>query len=95
MGTSFSKEGTPTVPAPSSNTGNWKVNWVGISTEGYIITYSAEQQKLATFSLNGTFLTSKKTPEYLYCFAFSYDGKVLLHGGSSCLVVLRWVSGFG
>jgi WD40 repeat protein len=95
MSASFPKDGTPAIQAPASNNGNWKVNWVGISKEGYIITYSAEQQKLATFSLNGTFLTSKKTPEYLYCFAISDDGKVLLHGGSSCLVVFRWVSGLG
>ncbi len=92
MSASFSKEANAVPLAGSTTNGNWKVNWVGISKEGYIITYSAEHQKLATFSLNGTFLTAKKTPESLYCFAISDDGKVLLHGGSSCLVVFRWVS---
>jgi WD40 repeat protein len=69
----------------------WKVTWLGVSREGYIITYSAEQQRLTTFSLNGDFIVSKKLSEHLYCFLLSEDGMVLLTGGSSCLVTFRWV----
>lgn len=74
------------------NVSSWKVSWLGVSKEGYIVSYSAEQQKLATFALNGTYLTSKRIPDALYCLTLSEDGKVLVTGGSSCLVVFRWVS---
>jgi WD40 repeat protein len=86
----------PTSPSNANcfgtSTHNWKVNWVGLSKEGYIVSYSAEQQRLATFSLNGIFLTSRKSLDSIFCLTISEDGKVLLHGGSSCLIVLRWVS---
>lgn len=77
---------------PSQKYDTWKVNWVGISIEGYIVSYSAEQHRLVTFSLNGDFIATKKVPETLYCFLLSEDGAVLLSGGSCCLVVFRWVS---
>lgn len=70
----------------------WSVTWVGVSQEGYIVTYSAEHQRLATFTLSGTFVASKKVPEALYAFALSDDGMVLVTGGSACLITFRWVS---
>jgi WD40 repeat protein len=69
----------------------WSVTWVGISKEGYIVTYSAEHQRLATFTISGTFIASKKVPEALYAFALSGDGMVLVTGGSACLITFRWV----
>ena len=75
-----------------SATTNWKVSWIGVSKEGYILSYSADQQRLATFALNGSFLTSKRVSDALYCLTLSEDGKVLVTGGSACLVVFRWVS---
>lgn len=69
----------------------WSVTWVGISKEGYIVTYSAEHQRLTTFSISGTFVASKKVPEALYAFAVSDDGMVLVTGGSACLITFRWV----
>ena len=79
------------VQTKSNRSTGWKITWLGVSREGYIITYSAEQQRLATFSLNGDFLCSKKLSEHLYTFLLSEDGLVLLTGGSSCLVAFRWV----
>jgi WD40 repeat protein len=69
----------------------WSVTWVGISKEGYIVTYSAEHQRLTTFTISGTFIASKKVPEALYAFALSGDGMVLVTGGSACLITFRWV----
>ncbi|KAJ1440274.1 BEACH domain-containing protein [Ochromonadaceae sp. CCMP2298] len=46
---------------------------------------------LRTFSLNGMLIASRVVPEALHCFLLSEDGKVILTGGSSCVVVLRWV----
>jgi hypothetical protein len=80
----------PSVSKYNRSTG-WKVTWLGVSREGYVITYSAEQQRLATFSLNGDFICSKKLSEALYSFLLSEDGLVLLTGGSAGLVVFRWV----
>jgi WD40 repeat protein len=69
-----------------------KVTWVGLSKDAYVITYSADEQILCTYSLNGLLIASRSVPEALYAFMLSEDGKVLLTGGSSCLVVFRWVS---
>ncbi len=69
----------------------YSVTWIGISSDGYIISYSATHQTLSTFSLVGTRLATKKLCEHLFCFAISDDGKVLVHGGSSCLIAFRWV----
>jgi WD40 repeat protein len=69
-----------------------KVTWLGYSKEGYIIVYSAEYGRLTTFSLNGTFICSRKVPETLYALLLSGDGKVLVSGGSACVVTFRWVS---
>jgi WD40 repeat protein len=69
-----------------------RVTWVGLSKEAYIITYSADEQLLSTYSMNGVLIASRTVPEALYAFMLSEDGKVLLTGGSSCLVVFRWVS---
>jgi hypothetical protein len=80
---------TITVTPPKET---WKVSWIGISQEGYLVTYCAEKRRLVTFSLNGGFICTKKIQETLYSLLFSQDGMVLLTGGSSCLVVLRWVS---
>jgi WD40 repeat protein len=71
-----------------------KVTWVGLSKDAYVITYSADEQILCTYSLNGLLIASRPVPEALYAFMLSEDGKVLLTGGSSCLVVFRWVSSY-
>ena len=69
-----------------------KITWLGLSKEAYVITYSSDDQMLCTYSLNGVLISSRTVPEALYAFMLSEDGKVLLTGGSSCLVVFRWVS---
>ena len=69
-----------------------KISWVGISKEAFIITYSADKQTLSTFALNGILISSREVSGTLYALILSEDGKVLISGGTSCLVVLRWVS---
>jgi WD40 repeat protein len=69
-----------------------KISWLGLSKDSYIVTYCADEQMLCTYSLNGMLITSRAVPEAIYCFLISEDGKVLITGGSSCLVVFRWVS---
>ena len=90
----ISMAGSPTHAASSSSgpAALRKVTWVGLSKEAYVVTYSADEQLLCTYSLNGLLIASRAVPEALYAFMLSEDGKVLLTGGSSCLVVFRWVS---
>jgi WD40 repeat protein len=68
-----------------------KVNWIGISKDLYIVTYSADDQLLCTYSLNGNLIRTKFIVETLLAILISEDGKVLITGGNSCLVVFRWV----
>ena len=68
-----------------------KITWVGLSKEAYVITYSGDDQLLSTYSMNGLLISSRTVPEALYSFMLSEDGKVLITGGSACLVVFRWV----
>merc|ERR1711871_922439 len=68
------------------------INWVGISKESVIVAYSAHDQMLRSFSINGQTLSSVFIDDYLHAFCFSQDGSVLLTGGKRGLVVLRWVT---
>ena len=68
-----------------------RITWVGISKEAYIVTYAADDQLLTTFSINGDLIATRTVPEALHAFLISEDGKVLISGGSSCLVAFRWV----
>jgi hypothetical protein len=74
-----------------SNLNNSSISWAGISPSGYIVTYSADDNMLCSYTVNGTFLASQETGEQLYALLFSEDGLVLLTGGQNALVVLRWV----
>lgn len=76
----------------SNTTPRNKITWLGISKDAYIVTYSEDDQLLCTFSLNGHLIASRNVPEALYALMLSEDGKVLISGGSSCLIVFRWVS---
>jgi WD40 repeat protein len=73
------------------STSHRKVTWVGISREGFVVIYCADDQLLLSYAINGDLLAIKVLPERLYAFTISEDGKVLITGGDSCLVVLRWV----
>jgi len=66
-----------------------QIHWVGISIQPYIVTYSKDDQTLATFSINGEKLATKPSEEELHCFTISDDGKFLLTGGSEKQVVVR------
>lgn len=68
-----------------------KISWLCVSKEAYIIAYSDDDKTLCTFSLNGHVIAVREVPESLYALMLSEDGKVLITGGSSCLVVFRWV----
>lgn len=78
-------------PSEEENHNKSSINWIGVSKERYIVVYSAEDRLLRTYSINGELLASKIVCERLYSFLFSEDGTVLLTGGDSCLVVMRWV----
>jgi WD40 repeat protein len=67
-----------------------KVTWVGL-TESSVVTYSAEENCLCTFSSNGRWLASAEISEVLHALLLSQDGNVLLTGGTDCRVRLRWV----
>ena len=67
------------------------IAWVGISIAGYVVAYSAEENIIFTFTINGVFVASCYMQESIYTMKVSEDGMVLISGGSSCLVVLRWV----
>jgi WD40 repeat protein len=71
-----------------------KITWIGLSKENYIVSYSSDDHLLCTYSLNGFQIATRTVPEALYAFLISEDGKVLITGGSSCLVVFRWVRVF-
>jgi len=81
--------GTSTAAAVSTQLG--KISWLCVSKEAYIIAYSDDDKTLCTFSLNGHVIAVREVPESLYALMLSEDGKVLITGGSSCLVVFRWV----
>lgn len=82
--------GTSTAAAVSTQLG--KISWLCVSKEAYIIAYSDDDKTLCTFSLNGHVIAVREVPESLYALMLSEDGKVLITGGSSCLVVFRWVT---
>jgi hypothetical protein len=67
------------------------VTWLGISKQLFIITYSADDRMLCSYSINGHLLATKVVSENICAFLFSECGHVLLTGGDNCLVVLRWV----
>ena len=58
-----------------------RIHWVGVSSQGYILTYSREDRCLSTYSINGVRLARVDVGECLYSFLFSHDGSVLLTGG--------------
>lgn len=68
-----------------------RITWIGISREGLIVCYAADEQVLRSYTINGFLLATRFITEVLYAITISDDGKVLLTGGSNCLIVLRWV----
>jgi WD40 repeat protein len=68
-----------------------RVTWVGVSREGYIVTYSSQDSTLWTHTINGKFIIRREAGEHLHAFVLSEDGKVLITGGDRSLVVMRWV----
>lgn len=69
------------------------VEWVGLSSAGYIVAYSPADATLRSYTINGhalgvTKVASEAGP--LRAFVFSEDGSVLLSGGCDRAVTLRW-----
>jgi len=75
----------------SSSTRTRNITWVGVSKAASIVSYSRDDNTLCTYTLNGVLLSTKNITERLHCLTLSQDGNVLITGGDSCLVVLRWV----
>lgn len=67
-----------------------RIHWVGISQQGFILTYSRDDRCLCSFSVNGHLQKRQFTGEHLHAFLLSEDGKVLLTGGAGKRVVWRW-----
>ena len=79
----------------SSSPSSARVNMVLISpTEGLIIAYSCDCNFLHTYSLNNMDVAGPlkriEVFERLHTMILSEDGKVIISGGTNCLVVLRW-----
>ena len=66
------------------------MHWVGISQQGFILTYSRDDGSLCSFGVNGGLMARASAGERLNALCFSEDGRVLLTGGSKRLVVWRW-----
>jgi len=75
----------------SSSTRTRNITWVGVGKAASIVSYSRDDNTLCTYTMNGVLLSTKNITERLYCLTLSQDGNVLITGGESCLVVLRWV----
>jgi len=75
----------------SSSIRTRNITWVGVSKAASIVSYSRDDNTLCTYTLNGVLLSTKNITERLHCLTLSQDGNVLITGGESCLVVLRWV----
>lgn len=85
------KLANPITPPAEREAARAKVTWVGV-TNCAVITYAAEENQLCTFTINGRFLAFAKFSEVLHALLLSQDGKVLVTGGTSCRIKLRWVS---
>lgn len=85
--TSASRSSSLPPPWPS-------VEWVGLSTAGYIVAYSPADATLRSYTVNGhasgVVQVAKAEAGPLRAFVFSEDGSVLLSGGHDRVVTLRW-----
>jgi WD40 repeat protein len=57
------------------------IRWVGISTQGTVLSYSLLDLMLHAYTINGVHIGSCDTGERLYAIQFSHDGEFLLCGG--------------
>jgi WD40 repeat protein len=63
------------------------ISWVGVSSCGYIVTYSKSTKELRTYSINGELQHIRiERGGTLNAFAWSEDGEVLITGGESRVV---------
>jgi WD40 repeat protein len=69
-----------------------RINWIGVTYDGFIVVYLMDDRLLCTYSVNGRFLATRSIKDKLHALLLSTDGKVLVTGGNNGLVVLRWVS---
>lgn len=69
--------------------GGAPLRWVGISSQGYIVVYTAGESTLHLYSINGDHLCSKVVGEKLYAMLFSQDGQFLVTGGKGKEVIFR------
>ena len=67
-----------------------RIDWVGISIAGYILTYSRSDSTIVSYSINGRVLAMKSVDETLHAFCLSEDGQVLMTGGTDRRVHMRW-----
>lgn len=67
------------------------IDWVGVSGQGYILSYSRRDRTLHSYSVNGRPLASRTLPDgVLLALCFSEDEHVLLTGGTDRRVSMLW-----
>lgn len=77
---------------PATSPARAQIDWVGVSEQGHILTYSRADRTLASYSINGRLLASRaqEDDEVLLAFCFSEGGHVLVVGGSARRVRMLW-----
>jgi len=63
--------------------------WVGISRDGFVMSYSLTDLRINLYNLNGRHLQFIESKERLYAFNISPDGNYLVTGGSKKRVIVR------
>lgn len=66
------------------------VSWVGVSSAGYLLSYSQVSGLLTSHSVNGRLRARLHATKALRAFCFSEDGHVVLVGGEDKKVTMLW-----
>lgn len=66
------------------------VSWVGVSSAGYLLSYSQASGLLTSHSVNGRLRARLHATKALRAFCFSEDGHVVLVGGEDKKVTMLW-----
>jgi hypothetical protein len=64
-----------------------EIAWVGVSSSGYIATYSSTRRLLRVYSINGRLLAQRRDRHVYHAFCWSFDGQFLICGGARQIVL--------
>jgi neurobeachin-like protein 1/2 len=68
-----------------------RIHFLLVSSEGFIVAYSYDDQSLYSFSINGKFQAKKMIADRIHAIRLSEDHKVIITGGERGLLVMRSV----